>query len=205
MVQPRDLTETLHYSSRNSCLTALKTENCLIRLFFQAFQEMLDFFGKKTTLVSRTNRKAGAVIVPRRFASISHRIIVHAESLHSKPFQLLFWHYRLQSGWKKQSTERNKRLMSTVLAFLLSWPQSHRISCSMAAIPYLFTVWLPVTLSAHLWPWLKPHCSDTLHTPLNPKRIQNNSFFISTPQTLTPSDSMNFWEGADTSTVALWG
>lgn len=93
--------------------------------------------------------------------------------------------------------------MSTVLAFLLSRPQSHRISYSMAAIPYLFTACLPVTLSAHLWPWLQPHCSDTLHTPLNSKRIQNNSFFISTPQTLTPSDRMNFWEGADTSTVAL--
>lgn len=139
MVQPRDLTETSHYSSRNSCLTALKTENCLMRFIFPGIPRNLRFFGKLTILVSRTNRKAGAVIARGCFASISRGIIVHAESLHSKPFQLLFWHYRLCPGWKKtQSNERKKRLMSTVLAFLLSWPQSPRISCSMAAIPSLF-------------------------------------------------------------------
>lgn len=75
------------------------TKNCLIRFIFPDIPRNLRFFSKQATVISRTNRKA--VIVPGRFASIRRSVIVHAESLHSKLFQLLFWYYRLHSGWKQ--------------------------------------------------------------------------------------------------------
>jgi len=81
--------ETSHYSSRNSCLTALRTENWLIRLVFPGVPRNLRLFGKETILVSRTDRKASAAIVLRRFASTSRRLIVCAESSYSEPRQLV--------------------------------------------------------------------------------------------------------------------